>query len=86
VQAAADYCGVRAWTISEAVYDGRLPARRLGRSLVILKDDLDCFLSSLPTVEPSTAPSILQRKKRRQTNSSEVRTGSTAASALFEER
>jgi excisionase family DNA binding protein len=65
VQAAAEYCGVRAWAISEAVYDGRLAARRLGRSLVILKDDLDRFLSSLPTVEPSSAPSIEQRKKRR---------------------
>ena len=65
IQAAADYCGVRAWTISEAVYDGRLAARRLGRSLVILKDDLDRFLSSLPVVEPSSAPSILQRRQRR---------------------
>jgi excisionase family DNA binding protein len=65
IQAAATYCGVRAWAISEAVYDGRLAARRLGRSLIILKDDLDQFLSSLPRVEPSTAPSIVQRKQRR---------------------
>ena len=35
-------------SLYEAVADGRLPARKFGRRTVVLKHDLDAFLSSLP--------------------------------------
>lgn len=46
----AVYCGVRCSAIESVVRDGLLPARRLGRSIIILKSDLDTFLTNLDVV------------------------------------
>lgn len=64
VQAAA-YCGVRCAAIEEAVRDGRLLGRRLGRNVIILKSDLDAFLASLDVIAVHTPPSILKRRQER---------------------
>ena len=61
----AIYCGVRCAAIESAVRDGRLPGRRLGRNVIILKADLDAFLVSLDIILPHTPPSILRRRQER---------------------
>ncbi len=62
IQAAA-YCGVRCSAIEDAVRDGRLAGRRLGRNVIILKADLDAFLASLDVIPVHTPPSILRRRQ-----------------------
>jgi excisionase family DNA binding protein len=64
IQAAA-YCGVRCSAIEEVVRDGRLPGRRLGRNIIIIRSDLDAFLASLDIVHVHTPPSILKRRQDR---------------------
>lgn len=61
----AIYCGVRCAAIESAVRDGKLWGRRLGRNIIILKDDLDRFLESLEIIPPHTPPSILKRRRER---------------------
>jgi excisionase family DNA binding protein len=74
IQAAA-YCGVRCSAIEDAVRDGRLAGRRLGRNVVIIRSDLDAFLASLDIVPAHTPPSILKRRQER----SQQRTTTAAA-------
>ena len=50
---AAAYSGVHFSAIERVVREGRLPARRLGRNIIILKEDIDAFLKSLDVVYPS---------------------------------
>src|SRR6266851_8630861 len=64
IQAAA-YCGVRCSAIEDAIRDGRLPGRRLGRNVIIIRSDLDAFLASLDIVPIHTPPSILKRRRER---------------------
>jgi excisionase family DNA binding protein len=64
IQAAA-YCGVRCSAIEDAVRDGRLTGRRLGRNIIIIKSDLDTFLESLETISAHTPPSVLKRRRER---------------------
>jgi len=72
---AATYCGVRCSAIEDAVRDGRLAGRRLGRNVIIIKSDLDAFLASLDIVPVHTPPSIMKRRQER----SRQRTTSAAA-------
>jgi hypothetical protein len=60
---ASRYAGVSQWTLSEAIMNGDLPAKWAGRSRIVLVTDLNSWLNSLDTVQPSSAPSILERKK-----------------------
>ena len=46
---AASYSGLALWTLRTLVWDGRLPAVKIGRRLVILRDTLDSFLKSRET-------------------------------------
>src|SRR5260370_17030239 len=62
IQAAA-YCGVRCSAIEDAVRDGRLAGRRLGRNVIIIKSDLDAFLASLDIVPIHTPQSILRLRQ-----------------------
>ena len=62
---AATYCGVRCSAIEEAVRDGKLRGRRLGRNIIILKADLDEFLAVLEIIPAHTPPSILKRRQER---------------------
>jgi excisionase family DNA binding protein len=50
---AAAYAGVHFSAIETVVREGRLPARRLGRNVIILKSDLDVFLKSLELIYPA---------------------------------
>ena len=66
MQAAAYNSGVRCCAVEEAIRDGRLPGRRLGRNIIILKSDLDSFLASLEIIPAHTPLSILRRRQERK--------------------
>lgn len=61
VKQAAVYTALSPWRLRMAVWEGRLPAHKDGKSLIILRRDLDEFLPSLPPVEPSKAPWLAKR-------------------------
>jgi excisionase family DNA binding protein len=63
-QAAQAGAGSRS-TIYEAINDGRLRARKRGRSTVILSEDLSVFLQSLPAIEPKPHGQRNGRSRRR---------------------
>jgi excisionase family DNA binding protein len=69
---AAEYCSCRCAAIEEAIRDGRLRARRLGRGFVITREDLDAFIDVLPAVEPHIPPSIAARRAARAVNATPV--------------
>jgi hypothetical protein len=60
---AARMAGVPSWTLRQSVMLGELRAKHCGRTHVVLLRDLQDWLERLDDVEPSTAPSILARKK-----------------------
>lgn len=61
---AARYAGTTSWFIRTAIWEGRLSARRCGKLLIILRDDLDSFLESQQQVEPSTASWLAERRQK----------------------
>src|SRR5271165_3078096 len=60
---AAAYSGVHFSAIETVVREGRLPARRLGRNIIVLKRDLDHFLASLDIVYAPTSTSVSERRR-----------------------
>lgn len=60
---AAAYAGVKFSAIETVVREGRLPGRRLGRNVIILKSDLDNFLASLDVVSAPTSTSVSERRR-----------------------
>jgi len=73
IYGAAEYLSCRCAAIEEAIRDGRLRARRLGRGFVITREDLDAFIDRLPAVEPHMPPSILARRAARAVNATPAR-------------
>jgi hypothetical protein len=65
IMQAAAYCGARCSAIEDAVRDGRLAGRRLGRNVIILKADIDAFLVALDVIPPHTPPSVMRRRQER---------------------
>lgn len=59
---AARYSGVTTWFIRQAIWEGRLKARRCGKYVIILRDELDRFLEDQPPLEPSAAAWLVQRR------------------------
>jgi excisionase family DNA binding protein len=59
---AARYAGVSTWFIRQAIWEGRLKARRCGKFVIILRDELDRFLENQPQVEPSSANWLAERR------------------------
>src|ERR1700730_9949859 len=68
IYGAAEYCSCRCAAIEDAIRDGRLRARRLGRGFVITREDLDAFIDLLPAVEPHIPPSVAARRASRAAN------------------
>jgi excisionase family DNA binding protein len=60
---AAQYAGVHFSAIETVVREGRLPARKLGRNIIILRSDLDNFLASLDVVYTPTSTSVSERRR-----------------------
>lgn len=44
-----------------AVWEGKLPAKRVGKSLIILRADVDKFLRELPDVGANSAEWLAKR-------------------------
>jgi excisionase family DNA binding protein len=61
---AAAYAGVTLWHIRTAVWSGRLRARRAGKVIIILRDDLDRYLNSLPETEPLNSDWLRARQTK----------------------
>jgi hypothetical protein len=57
----AVYTGMSHWQVRMAIWQGRLSARRVGKSLVILRSDADKFLENLPLVDASTSAWLVRR-------------------------
>jgi excisionase family DNA binding protein len=64
VAQAVAYTGASHWFIREAIWTGALKAHRAGKVLIILREDLDDFLTSLPTVKPSDSEWLAKRQER----------------------
>ena len=59
---AAKNAGVSHWFIRTAVWTGKLRAYRAGKVIVILRDDLDRWLNSLPEVQPLNSEWLADRQ------------------------
>jgi hypothetical protein len=64
IQQAANYSGLTCWNIRTAIWSGKLAARTGGKFLVILKDDLDFYLESLPLAEQNNAEWLKARREK----------------------
>jgi excisionase family DNA binding protein len=60
---AAAYAGVTHWCIRTAIWAGRLKAHRAGKVILIMRDDLDRYLNSLPEIQPSRAEWLAKRQQ-----------------------
>jgi hypothetical protein len=45
-----------------AIWQGRLAAKRVGKSLIVLRQDVDGFLEALPTVSANDAEWLRNRQ------------------------
>jgi excisionase family DNA binding protein len=61
---AAKYAGVSHWFVRTAVWQGKLRAYRAGKVIVILRDDLDRWLNSLPEVQRNDAKWLSDRQQK----------------------
>ncbi len=59
----AVYLGLSHWQVRMAIWQGKLSARKVGKSLVILRDDADKFLEGLPPVDANTSAWLANRQK-----------------------
>ena len=48
----ARFLGIGRSTLYNLIKDGRLPVRKLGKRTLIIRDDLDHFVASLPVKGP----------------------------------
>jgi excisionase family DNA binding protein len=44
---AADYVGVSFYKIAAAIRENRLPAKRHGKDVIVLREDLDAFIDQM---------------------------------------
>jgi excisionase family DNA binding protein len=61
---AAAYAGVTHWCIRTAIWTGRLKAYRAGKTIIILREDIDRYLNSLPEVQPNNAEWLADRQQK----------------------
>jgi hypothetical protein len=47
---ASQYSGLTVWALRSAIWGKQLPARLAGKRLLVLRSDLDAFVSALPVV------------------------------------
>lgn len=57
----AKYSALSHWQVRMAVWEGKLPAKRVGKSLIILRADVDKFLGELPNVGANSAEWLAKR-------------------------
>jgi excisionase family DNA binding protein len=61
---AARYAGTTHWHIRTAIWTGRLKAYRAGKVIIVLREDLDRYLNSLPEVQPNNAEWLADRQQK----------------------
>jgi len=54
--------GLLLWQVRTLLWEGKLPARKVGRNLVVLKSDVEAYMSALPTVAPKTDKPWMQKR------------------------
>lgn len=59
---AARYAGTTRWHLRSAIWTGRLKAHRAGKVIIIMRDDLDRYLNSLPEIQPNHAEWLAKRQ------------------------
>ncbi len=59
----AAYSGLTHWQVRMAIWEGRLRAKRVGKCLIILREDADAFLRALPTVRANKAEWLARRNR-----------------------
>ncbi len=64
VSDAAKYAGVTHWHVRTAIWTGKLKAYRAGKVIIILRDDLDRYLNSLPEVQPLKSEWLADRQQK----------------------
>jgi len=57
------YLGLSHWQVRMAIWQGKLSARKVGKSLLVLKSDADKFLENLPTVSANNSEWLARRQK-----------------------
>jgi len=60
---AAVYMGLTPWQTRMLVWQGKLPARKVSKNIIILRADADAFLKALPTVNPNPSDWLARRQK-----------------------
>lgn len=58
----AAYTGLTQWQVRMAIWQGRLAAKRVGKSLIVLRQDVNGFLEALPTVSLNEADWLRNRQ------------------------
>jgi excisionase family DNA binding protein len=59
----AKYSGLTPWQVRMSVWQGKLPAKRVGKCLIILRDDVDAFLKALPNITLNTSEWLAKRNR-----------------------
>lgn len=59
----AAYSGLTHWQVRMAIWQGKLSAKKVGKSLIILRDDADRFLEGLPTVSANSSAWLARRNR-----------------------
>lgn len=63
---AAAYTGLSAWSLRVAFYSGELPAKRIGKTLLFTRAELDAFVFSAKDAEATNPAWLVKRRKRAQ--------------------
>jgi hypothetical protein len=56
------YTGLSHWRVRMAIWQGRLAAKKVGKSLIILRADADAFLAALPAVSANKSDWLARRQ------------------------
>jgi excisionase family DNA binding protein len=66
VSEAAETIGCGATSVYDLIKTGRLKARKLGQRTLILRDDLQAFLNTLPVMGEGDLPKVRTPDRRRK--------------------
>lgn len=58
----AAYTGLSVWSVRMQIWEGRLTAKKIGKSLIVLRADADKFLAELPAVPANRSKWLARRK------------------------
>lgn len=56
------YTGLSHWQVRMAIWQGKLTAKKVGKSLIVLRTDVDKFLADLPAVSANKSEWLARRQ------------------------